>query len=84
MPITWIKAHKESQINVDSIFSLHFANKLLITLFFFNTKGDSKLKFFSKHTRNGIITLLEGAEGGGKKSLESFLLFSTTQQPLTD
>lgn len=39
---------------------------LFITLFFFfyNTKGDSKLKLFSKHTRNGVITLLEeGAEG---------------------
>lgn len=39
---------------------------LFITLY--NTKGNSKLKlFFSKHTRSGVITLLEeGAEWGGK------------------
>lgn len=53
----------------------------LITLFFSfflflnNTKGDSKLIPFSKHTRNGVITLLEGAEGGRKESKKSFYYF---------
>lgn len=48
---------------------------LFITLFY-NTKGDRKLKLFSKHTRNGVITLLEeGAEGVGKGSEESFYYF---------
>lgn len=52
---------------------------------FYNTKGDSKLNFFSKHTRNGVITLLEGDKGGGKeKKWRILLLFPTTKQPLTD
>lgn len=58
-------------MKVDSIISLDFANNA-----FYNTKGNSKLKLLSKHTRNGVITLLEkGAERGGKESEESFYYF---------
>lgn len=43
-----------------------------ITLY--NTKGNSKPKLFSKHTRNGVITLLEGAERGGKEVKNPFTI----------
>lgn len=75
-PITWIIAHIEFQIKADSIISLDFANNAFYNTFLNNTKGNSKLKFFSKHTRNGVITLLEeGAEREGKGSEESFYYF---------
>lgn len=74
-PITWIIAHTEFQIKADSILSLDFANNAFYNTFLNNTKGNSKLKFFSKHTRNGVITLLEGVEGEGKGSEESFYYF---------
>lgn len=76
------KFTKNPQLTWTPIIFLYFANNAFNNTFH-NTKETASWNF-QRAQRNGVITLLEGGAGGGVGSEESFLLFPTTDQPLTD
>lgn len=76
------KLTKNPQLMWTPIIFLYFANNAFNNTFH-NTKETASWNF-QRTQRNGVITLFEGGAGGGVGSEESFLLFPTTDQPLTD
>lgn len=61
-----MKAHKESQINVDIYHLPVLLQTMLLIIPFITLKETASWNFFQSAQRNGITLLKSGVKGGGR------------------